>query len=330
MKTNPLTLWLLAATMLFVACNKDEEIGTEISSMGEHYRPATTASSATSTRVYEYTPAPGQFINEGKTGGFDGSITTPAAACAYAEERLQAGNWVSLGAFGGYLVVGFDHSIVNTGGYDFMVMANSFSGSSEPGVVWVMQDENGNGVPDDTWYELRGSEWGKATHVANYAVTYTRPEATKQPTPWRDSEGNTGTVAYMAGFGHDQDYYYPAWIEADSYTLRGTKLLPNTDTPEESANGLWINKAYDWGYADNFSSTDRLTSDSNMGGGNASPNHFKISHAMDANGAPKELKFIDFVKVQCAVLAQSGPLGEVSTEVCSVADDHPSYVPTKQ
>lgn len=325
-----LPYWLLAATMLFVACNKDEEIGTEISSMGEHYRPATTASSAAATRVYEYTPAPGQFINEQKTGGFDGSITTPQAACTYAEERLQAGNWVSLGSFGGYIVVGFDHSIVNTGGYDFTVMANSFNGSSEPGVVWVMQDENGNGAPDDTWYELRGSEWGKATHVTNYAVTYTRPEAVGQPTPWRDGEGNTGTVAYMGNFGHDQDYYYPAWVEADSYTLRGTKLLQNTDTPEESANGLWVNKAYEWGYADNFSSIDRLTSDSNMGGGNTSPNHFKISHAMDANGVAKELKFIDFVKVQCAILAQSGPLGEVSTEVCGVADDHPSYVPTEQ
>ena len=43
-------------------------------------------------RVYEYTPAPGQFINE-PVSGYDG-VTTPAAACAYAEKRLRAGMYV--------------------------------------------------------------------------------------------------------------------------------------------------------------------------------------------------------------------------------------------
>ena len=66
---------------------------------------------------------------------------------------------VSLGGFGGYIVVGFDHSIQASGGYggyDFSITGNQFSGSSEPGVVWVMPDENGNGEPDDgPWYELR-------------------------------------------------------------------------------------------------------------------------------------------------------------------------------
>lgn len=321
------TLWLLAATMLLAAaCNKDGEIGEDLPDLGKHYRPATAASSADCNRVFDYTPAPGQFINETRTGGFDATITTPAAAIAYAEKRIEAGNWVSLGAFGGYIVVGFDHSIVNSGGYDFSVIANSFSGSSEPGIVWVMQDENGNGQPDDTWYELKGSETGKATRVANYAVTYTRPEA-KQATPWSDNHGRTGSVLYLAAF-HNQDYYYPAWITADSYTLQGTQLLPNNE--QSSSTGMWNNKAYEWGYADNFSTTDRLTTDSNMGGGNNSPNHFKISNAVDASGNTKALKFIDFVKIQSAILAQSGPLGEVSTEVCGVVDDHPTYLPTEK
>ena len=85
-----------------------------------------------------------------------------AEACAYAEERLRSEAYVSLGGFGGYVVVGFDHSIDNkVGEYDFGITGNSFAGSSEPGIVWVMQDENGNGLPDDTWYELKGSETGK-------------------------------------------------------------------------------------------------------------------------------------------------------------------------
>lgn len=64
--------------------------------------------------------------------------------------------------FRGYIIVGFDHSIPNSGNqYDFCVQGNAFDGSSEPGIVWVMQDINGNGLPDDEWYELKGSEAGK-------------------------------------------------------------------------------------------------------------------------------------------------------------------------
>ncbi|MFR7812460.1 MAG: hypothetical protein ACLU4N_26295 [Butyricimonas faecihominis] len=35
-------------------------------------------------------------------------------------------------------------------GYD-LPLRNAFDGSSEPGIVWVMQDVNGNGLPD-VWY----------------------------------------------------------------------------------------------------------------------------------------------------------------------------------
>ena len=41
---------------------------------------------------------------------------------------------------------------------------------------------------------------------------------------------------------------------------------------------------------------------------------------MFADGSPVELEYVDFVKVQVAVLANSGPLGEVSTEVTSFRD----------
>ena len=50
-------------------------------------------------RVYEYLPAPGQFINENHT------TTTMAEACTYAEERINQTAYVSLGGFGGYIIV---------------------------------------------------------------------------------------------------------------------------------------------------------------------------------------------------------------------------------
>lgn len=292
---------------------------------GEFYRSKNACSKADWNKVYEYTPAPGQFINETKTGGFDGTQTTPEAAIAYAEARMSEkdsdGNpnpiWVSLGGFGGYIVVGFDHSIDNSGDYDLGILGNSFSGSSEPGIVWVMQDENGNGQPDDTWFELAGSETGKAETVQNYAVTYYRPTGAGMPVQWSDNLGNSGEIDYLKQF-HRQDYYYPLWIESDSYTLTGTCLQARNF--DASGNGTyWVNAEYDWGYADNFSPVDRLT-DSDNAGADANANHFKISDAIDFECQPIHLEFIDFVKVQVGVNAKSGWLGEVSTEVFGFYD----------
>ncbi len=276
----------------------------------EFYRPKSAASQADWNKVFEYTPAPGQFINELKTGGFDASHISSEAAVAYAECRLENSNWISLGGFGGYVIVGFDHSISNSRSYDFGVIGNAFDGSSEPGVVWVMQDENGNGFPDDTWYELAGSENGKYETYRDYAVTYYRPTGAGMPVQWTDNYGNTGEVDYLEQF-HDQDYYYPLWIGTDSYTLTGTRL--EARNYDQSGNGTyWVNPHYDWGYADNFSPTDFNSSDK--------ANLFKISNAIDFEGNPVNMSHIDFVKVQCALNAKSGWLGEISTEVCGFYD----------
>ena len=284
---------------------------------GAYRREVSSTSTADWSKVFDYTPAPGQFINELKTGGFDGTQTTMEAAIAYAEKRLAQENWVSLGGFGGYIVVGFDHSIDNSGDYDLAILGNSFSGSSEPGIVWVMQDENGDGEPNDTWYELAGSETGKAETVQNYAVTYYRPSGAGMPVQWSDNLGNNGEVDYLAQF-HRQEYYYPLWIEADSYTLTGTCLAPRNY--DASGNGsYWVNAEYEWGYADNFSPIDRLGEGDNSNAV-ANVNYFDISKAIDCSGEPIELEFIDFVKVQCGVNAKSGWLGELSTEVFGFFD----------
>lgn len=76
------------------------------------------------------------------------------------------------------------------------------------------------GLPNDTWYELKGSEYGKEETIRDYAVTYYRPSAPKMNVAWTDNRGGSGVIEYLEAF-HQQDYYYPAWVEADSYTLRG-------------------------------------------------------------------------------------------------------------
>lgn len=275
---------------------------------GEYRRERSASSSADFSAIVEYMPAPGQFIGDLKTGGFTGEELTMAAATAYAEERLREGNWVSLGAFGGYIVAAFDHSIENRDGADLAITGNAFDGSSEPGIVWVMQDENGNGLADDTWYELRGSEWGKEETILDYAVTYYRPSGTGMAVAWEDNIGNSGTVDYLKSF-HTQDYYYPTWVAEDSYTLRGTRL--EARNYDKSGNGsLWVQPHYDWGYADNNSPTDCADA----------VNSLDIANAVDCMGESVDLNFIDFVKIQCAVQAKSGWLGELSTEVCGISE----------
>lgn len=271
-------------------------------------------------KVYEWIPAPGQFIGETGIGGMSGNENSFETANAWAQNRLATKNFVSLGGFGGYIIVGFDHSIVLSGNeYDFAIMGNAFNssngGSNEPGVVWVMQDVNGNGLPDDEWYELRGSETGNPETKQDYSVTYFRPSGPGQDVEWTDSEGKSGCIDYLIAY-HRQDYYYPAWISAGSYTLWGT-CLPSRNKLDPST-GFWANNAYEWGYADNMGSDKLKGSDSPDGSGQR--NGFKISNAMYSDGTSVKLEYIDFIKVQVGVNAKSGWLGEISTEVFDFQD----------
>ena len=49
---------------------------------------------------------------------------------------------------------------------------------------------------------------------------------------------------------------------------------------------------------------------------------YKISNAVDKNGQPANLKYIDFIRVQTGVNAKAGWLGENSTEVFGFTDEN--------
>ena len=245
--------------------------------------------------VVEFLPAPGQFVNEGY------AATTMAEACVYAEEQFKNSSYISLGGFGGYIVVRFKTPIVNSeGGYDFGIYGNSFSGSSEPGVVWVAQDMNGNGVADDEWFELYGSESEKETTKHDYSITYSRTD-NETEIAWCDNKGESGTIKRNSA--HRQDYF-PAWVADNEYTLTGTLLPDNSEWSEK--NREWVLHAFEWGYADNFSTID-LAEDR--------ANRFRILDAHDATGRVNILPQIDFIKVQSATNVIHTVIGEVSTEV---------------
>ncbi len=308
---------LLGAAL--ASCNRSEQIrGTESDADGA--RPITSTSRASQSMVVEYTPAAGQFIGDAKSGGFTGNETTAQSAVEYAQSRLAEQLFVSLGGFGGYLVVMFDHSILSDDGYNIAIAGNALQTSNEPGVVWVMQDTNSNGKADDEWYELAGSDSGadyaRFETLKNYSVTYARPSADGQAVTWRDSEGASGQIDYLIAY-HDQPSYYPTWIPTETYTLTGTCLKAKNYDRSNGAGTDWINPPYDWGYVDNQGS-DYLTM--KIDGTNQKINRFRISDAVKADGTAAELKYVDFVKIQTAVNTKSGWLGESSTEVCGVYD----------
>jgi hypothetical protein len=267
---------------------------TKIDTIGTPYlkapiRPLTASSNPYITSFFEYMPAPGQFINTG-FGTID-------------EAKLilkNKDNLISLGACGGYVVYGFDHTVLNVANKeDVIVFGNAFNMFAEPGVIWVMADENGNGKPDDTWYELKGSQYGKEGYIRNYSVTYTKPVSDTLDIAWKDNQGNTGFIKRNI---YNQQPYWPQWITANEYTLTGTQL-PSTNIDDSNPQYI-TSRAFDFGYADNTLGGDKVD----------------ISNAIDKDGKRVRLKGIDFIKVQTGILYDMGWLGEQSTEVFGIAD----------
>lgn len=280
------------------------------------------------SKVYEYRPAPGQFINEmPKYEPGD----TEADMIRKAEEAISGKNdvLISLGGYGGYVTFGFDHTVVNVEGEkDFRIWGNSFyelttpdkkGGSCEPGIVMVSYDTNSNGIPDDPWYELAGSEYHSDKTRHNYTITYSHPDETRTPVPgqdiyltdieyipWRDNEGGTGFMP--KNLFHKQNYF-PLWLTDSEISFTGTLLAPNA--VDTSGNGsYYVLYSYPWGYVDNHPNEE------------ADLSSFDIGWAVDSNGHPVHLPGVDFVRVYTGVNQYCGWIGETSTELCRAQDLH--------
>ena len=286
--------------------------------------------------VDEYVPAPGQWVNvipeyeEGDTPEIMAQKCTESIAGDYYNTHL-----ISLGGWGGYVTFHFDDSIANFPGQrDFAIWGNAyqemtnqvFGGMNEAGIVMVSKDVNGNGKPDDPWYELSGScdtdSTGKVLY--NYEVTYhCNP---MDDIPWTDNQGNSGTVDRLYGYDNHNQEYYPLWLP-DGLTFRGTRLPDNMVDLSETVERSWsqwyyVLMGFRYGYADNLSNwTDK--SDANSW--NYEGCGFDISWAVDENRQPVSLDFIDFVRVYTG-LNQKCPApnwwGETSTEIQCAEDIH--------
>lgn len=270
--------------------------------------------SAYISKVYEYVPAPGQFINIMPTYNPDDSYEDMIRKC---EEAIcgTTAECISLGGFGGYITFGFDHPVPNIPGEkDFRIWGNAVwqsesiqGGSAEPGIVYVSYDENNNGLPDDPWYELAGSEYFSDSTIHDYSISYVRQN---EEILWEDALGEDGT---MSRNPYHSQSYWPGWIPENTLKFTGTCLAPNAVDVSGVGNN-YILYSYPWGYADNY--PNRYEEE----------NSFDISWAVDADGNPVELPGIHFVRVMTGINQQCGPLGETSTEICKARDLHyPDY-----
>lgn len=257
--------------------------------------------------VDEYVPAPGQFVNTLPLYEAGDDAKSMARKCteAIAENR---GGMVSLGGYGGYITFHFDHPVVNVAGEkDFLILGNAFDGNSEPGIVMVSEDVNGNGLPDDPWYELSGSadEDSVGKVVYNYEITYERKPMAN--VPWTDNLGQSGYVERNQF--HTQEYF-PRWLSSP-LTFRGT-LLPRNGMNQGTADEpYWVLSSLRYGYVDNVPNADKEGCS------------FNIDRAVDAARRPVKLSRVHFVRVYSAQNQTCGWLGETSTEVCGAEDLHP-------
>lgn len=250
-------------------------------------RPRSNGSSKFISKVFEYCPAPGQY-------GMD-----RYAAQANAQTLVgQYGSITSLGMFGGYILFQFDHSVINWNGTDFVIRGNAFGTSNEPAAVMVSYDANGNGLPDDEWFELKGDRYNDESTIADYEITYTKPAEDGALIKWTDNQGGSGEIAKISS----------KWSSPDKnvLTFKGRKI----DQPS-----MW-ELTCGYGYADTYTADYPLVID----GDNDTKNTNKFD--IDRADSPSKLLAIDFVKVYNAVFqidAKYPSFGEISPEISGAA-----------
>lgn len=284
------------------------------------------APSAYFANAFDYLPAPGQFVNkmpEYKEGDTHEDMVAKVAKALVGENASM----ITLGGWGGYVTMGFDHTIVNVAGKkDFRIEGNAFANSSEPGIIMVSYDANGNGKPDDEWYEIKGSanftaeneDWyqvaldngNDVNTYRNYEMIYHKPKV-ETTAPLKDYifwTNNKGKEGYKEKNNFHKQSYYPLWVNDDKITFSGIRLAENG--VDESGQGTYfVVKGFKFGYADNHPNKDNGST-------------FDIDWAVNKEGAKVNLPGINFVKVYTGVDQENGWIGENSTEVARGTDLH--------
>ena len=327
---------ILPTLLLLVVCSSCDKSDDII--------PPDETATAYITKVFDYMPGVGQYTNQMPMYEANDTQDSMNAKVLKAIGNNEKG-LITLGGYGGYVVVGFDHTIQNIAGKrDFRVVGNAFyaqnntdaaalvGGSCEPGIIMVAYDANKNGKPDaDEWYEIAGSAhndptkelWyqkvvdaGNDTNLyINYEIIYHRP--TKEPETeaefeqyirWEDNKGNSG---YKSKNNFHTQSYFPGWFKGDKLTFKGTCLPQNSmnTAAPDSEDPYHMLYRFGYGYADNAMNNEEDAA-------------IDISWAVDAEGKSVNLSGVDFIKIYTGVNQESGLIGECSTDIMNIEDLH--------
>jgi hypothetical protein len=284
-KKGLLSLFLVLSSLFVISCSENKD-GNENEQATDDLKD----SSAFITKLVEYHYAPGQHAFTAYSATPENFVGKPSYLCTNPTTQKTV---VSLGGWGGYIVGKFNHNVLNAIGNDFIVLCGS-SPSPEPAVVYVMSDENGNGLPDETWYELKGSEFSSTQTVRAYQVTYYKPAVIPGYVTWKDNKGNADTLKAGYGTSTTTNLWWKD-TNLDSVVFTGTRLPKAYYNENATGTQSWViyPSLFTWGYAENAAGTDFNST--------YKGNEFNISNAVDDNGNQVTLSSIRFVKVQTGV-----------------------------
>lgn len=289
------------------------------------------------TRILDYSPAPGQFVQDPTFNDPTRALGPPIGGGTISPDLTKL---VSLGGFGGAITLGFDRPILddprNPLGLDAIVFGNASFVNGHPNrrfaeaaTIEISLDANNNGLSDDPWSIIR------APHLP------TIPAAALTTTTWDDN------IPDLMFAPHEASWIPPGctgqW-QTTACSLPAAFIGPVVQNPL----GLTATTEAIWGLADHTPTlllgdlnADNLIDDPaalselfytrpddpftvgitpGSGGGDA----FDIKWAVNpATGAPANLTGFDFIRITTAVNAVHPTLGEVSAEIGAVADVRP-------
>lgn len=293
------------------------------------------AESPFATTVVEFSPAPGQFVNDPVFNDPTVALGPPVGG-----GLLTGGNTsvVSLGGFGGSITLSFDHTVLdeplNPLGMDAIVFGNAYWVGGDPEKHWaevatieICLDTNKNGRPDDGWYLIPGShitapteQWAEQTWDDDIGDPTYPPEHTAWIPPgaagtWSTeafalpsepfaadvvlnprTEGGCG-VEGIFGYGDYTPTLLLGDLDADNVVDDPEALPEEFYTVPDDPLSVGISPG--------------------SGGGDA----FDIAWAIDPwTEAPANLPGFDFIRLTCAVNSVSPVFGEKSPEIDAVAD----------
>lgn len=283
----------------------------------------------------------GQYASGAAWGSIFTNYTNAAGlAASDAVTKVTSGlssTGISLGAPGGYVQFEFENAVSNDPnnkyGVDFVIYGNPFNGNPEAASVKVSED----GV---NWYELAGSRYYAEETLHNATLTYTKESDgihyaingvdkgvyKNAPAWWPEaSEGYDGVAGVNSLFQGTKQVSGVTY-SGNTITFTGLNLVKDTDTTDDYLFGYadvrQVGSTKDGTACNPYTSLPSGATSSMVGG-----DGFDISWAVNADGTPKALDSIKYVRVYTSAaldpnnltaMPTPGIFGETSAEVCGV------------